>query len=85
MAMTQAVHATASVEQTDLDLLASARRRVQQLVGLLETLPFTEHTARIAREYLNEAGPVREAFDRFAQLDATEQQRQLLVWQGAAS
>ncbi|MFD0515921.1 hypothetical protein [Streptomyces aureus] len=84
--MTLTVHtATASAEQADLDLLAAARRRVKQLVGLLETLPFTERTARIAREYLHEAGPARDAFDRFSQLDAAEQQRQLRVWQKAAS
>ncbi|MFF1359615.1 hypothetical protein [Streptomyces sp. NPDC058297] len=84
--MTHTVHqAPAPADQADLDLLAAARRRVQRLVALLETLPFTEHTARIAREYLREAGPAREAFDRFAQLDPAEQQRQLRVWQGAAS
>ncbi|MFE6904275.1 hypothetical protein ACFVFJ_47110 [Streptomyces sp. NPDC057717] len=84
--MTHTVHtAKASAEWADLDLLAAARGRVQRLVALLETLPFTEQTARIAREYLTEAGPAREAFDRFTQLDTAEQQRQLLLWQRAAS
>ncbi|WP_405649759.1 hypothetical protein OG581_51975 [Streptomyces sp. NBC_01386] len=77
--------APAPAEQADLDLLAAVRRRVKQLVGLVETLPFTEYTARIAREYLDEAGPAREAFDRFAQLSPAEQQQQLLLWQRAAS
>jgi hypothetical protein len=84
--MTHTVHeAPALAGQADLALLAAARRRVKQLVALLETLPFTENTARSARAYLDEAGPVREAFDRFAQLDATEQQRQLRQWRGATS
>ncbi|WP_406429275.1 hypothetical protein [Streptomyces sp. NBC_00147] len=86
MTMTHAVHeAPSGAELADLDLLAAARRRVQRLVGLLETLPFTEHTARIAREYLDEVGPVREAFERFTQLDSAEQQRQVCLWQGATS
>ncbi|MFD4715341.1 hypothetical protein ACFWN5_37555 [Streptomyces sp. NPDC058430] len=84
--MTHTVHTVAaSAEWADLDLLAAARSRVKQLVGLLETVPFTEQTARIARDYLDEAGPAREAFDRFAQLDPAKQQRQLLLWQRASS
>ncbi|MFZ3573743.1 hypothetical protein ACOKM5_43905 [Streptomyces sp. BH097] len=84
--MTHTAHpAPALVGQADLDLLAAARRRVKQLVALLETLPFTEQTARIARTYLDEVGPAREAFDRFTELDAAERQRQLRTWQEAAS
>ncbi|MFE7012799.1 hypothetical protein ACFVAQ_20260 [Streptomyces sp. NPDC057651] len=84
--MTHTMHtAAASAEWADLDLLTAARGWVRRLVALLETLPFTEQTARIAREYLAEAGPAHEAFDRFAQLDPAEQQRQLPLWQRVAS
>ncbi|MFB8031743.1 hypothetical protein ACFC5Z_02050 [Streptomyces sp. NPDC056004] len=84
--MTHTVHETpVPAELADLDLLAAARRRVKQLVGLLETLPFTEYTACIARGYLDEAGLVREAFERWAQLDQAGQQRRLRLWQRAAS
>ncbi|MFG2885744.1 hypothetical protein ACGFYV_26205 [Streptomyces sp. NPDC048297] len=81
MAMTHTVHeVSAPADLADLDLLAAARHRVKQLVALLETLPFTEHTARLAREYLDEAIPVREAFERFTQLGQAEQQRLLCRW-----
>ncbi|MFG2525734.1 hypothetical protein [Streptomyces sp. NPDC048527] len=84
--MTHTVYeAPAPAELADLDLLAAARRRVKRLVGLLETLPFTEYTARIAREYMDEAGPARAAFERFAQLDQAERQRRLRLWRGATS
>ncbi|MFE6894789.1 hypothetical protein [Streptomyces sp. NPDC057694] len=73
------------VGRADLDLLASARHRIRQLIARLETLPFTEDTARLASEYVAQAGPVREAFDRFTQLDAAERERQMRVWNGAAS
>ncbi|WUW19301.1 hypothetical protein OG521_00280 [Streptomyces sp. NBC_01463] len=76
---------TTSCGLADLELLAGARRRAEQLVGLLATLPFTEYTLRVAREYVDESGPVREAFDRFALLDAVEQQQRLRVWRGGAS
>ncbi|RPK55659.1 hypothetical protein [Streptomyces sp. ADI95-17] len=84
--MTHTVHETpVPAELADLDLLAAARRGVKQLVGLLETLPFTEYTARVAREYLDEAVLVREVFERWAQLDQAEQQRRLRLWRQAAS
>lgn len=84
--MTHTVHETPVPDElADLDLLAAARRGVKQLVGLLETLPFTEYTARVAREYLDEAVLVREAFERWAQLDQAEQQRRLRLWQQVAS
>lgn len=84
--MTHTVHEwRVDAELADLELLASARCRVKRLVGLLETLPFTEYTARMVREYLEEAGPARSAFERFMQLDEAEQQRQLRRWQGATS
>ncbi|MFG3134296.1 hypothetical protein ACGFZU_42255 [Streptomyces tendae] len=86
MAMTPTGHpAPAPAGQADVDVLATARCRVRRLVGLLETLPFSEYTARLAREYLDEAGLVREAFARFTQLDAAEQQRQLCLWRETAS
>ncbi|WP_340458377.1 hypothetical protein [Streptomyces sp. A475] len=83
--MTHTVHTPVSVGLADLDLLAAVRRRVRQLVGLLETLPFAEYTAGIARECVDGSGPLQEAFERFIQLDRAGQLRQLRVWQGAMS
>ncbi|WP_202513420.1 MULTISPECIES: hypothetical protein [unclassified Streptomyces] len=86
MAMAHRVGAAAaSSGLADLDLLAGARERAEQLVGLLATLPFTDGTLQAARTYVAESGPVIAAFQRFASLDADEQQRRLRAWRGATS
>ncbi|MGQ4354888.1 hypothetical protein [Streptomyces drozdowiczii] len=86
MAMTHRVKTAAtSAELADLDLLAGARERVEQLVALLATLPFAERTLQVARAYVAESDPVVTAFQRFASLEADEQQRQLRAWRGAES
>ncbi|MGP4084247.1 hypothetical protein [Streptomyces sp. KR55] len=77
--------APASFEPAELGLLMAAWHRVELLIAGLETLPFSERTARIARAYLDEVEQVREAFDHFAQVDEVERQRLLLAWQQAAS